>query len=184
MKLTKEEVKKAMVCCPTGNCKECPLKEYEGENCIGELFKLAFLIIENLEKKKIPILTNEQAVELAKGKPSVGEQAVCNDNPEREGERVSLIDRLIDDVLFEIRARIEYVLATAAREPYPKLTVFVSRGLLRLLQVKYRGEVSVSYSEHSIPIGKIFGYDVRVFEGFEPSFYICEDKEQVIGRRY
>ena len=184
MKLTKEEVKKAMGCCPTGNCKECPLKEYEGENCIGLLFSAALEIIKNLEKKEIPILSNEQAVALAKGKPSVGEQAVCNDNPEREGERVSLIDRLLDDVLFEINARIEYVLATAAREPYPKLTVFVSRGLLRILEVKHRGEVSIAYGKYDMPIGKIFGYDVRVFEGFEPSFYICEDKEQLIGRRY
>ena len=108
----------------------------------------------------------------------------CNDPSEREGERVSLIDRLLDDVLLEINARIEYVLATAAREPYPKLTVFVSRGLFRILEVKHRSAVSASYAEHGIPIGKIFGYDVRVFEGFEPSFYICEDKEQVIGRRY
>ena len=96
-----------------------------------------------------------------------------NVEPERDE---TPIGRVLDMILSRIKEEIERT-AALSRELYPHLTVFVSRLLYRFLEGMRRCSYSAVRTSNDIPRGKIFGRDMRVYDGDGLGFYISFGEE-------
>lgn len=142
--------------------------------------ELAERIREEKRLGRIPVLSNEQIVRLAKKEASVKEALAASSPPQAEdaeGERdESPIGRVLDGILDKIRGEISRVQAVSS-DRYPILTVFVTGQLYRFLEGMRRNCYSMLKDEKDIPRGKIFGCEMRTYEGDGLAFYVADTPE-------
>ena len=182
MDLTKEQVKCALTHCG-GSCDGCPLKGYEGEDCIAFLVKAALGVIQSEENACAEVRAERDSLRCEANNYKMKCEQLENSGAglptayEEETERDETpIGRVLDMILSRIEEEIERTVPLS-REPYPRLTVFVSRLLYRFLEGMRRCSYSAVRDSNDIPRGKIFGRDLLVYEDNGLGFYVCEGKE-------
>lgn len=85
----------------------------------------------------------------------------------------SITERFIGRMLTKIKRRLEYVSSTSKKD-CPRLTVFISHGLYKLLKRCPDGTYAVIGAADDII--KLYGYDIKVYDEEVINFYICEDE--------